>query len=329
MKRRFNVVTIGGGTGTFVVLSGLKKYPINLSAIVSMMDSGGSAGRLRDQLGVLPPGDLRQALIALSQSEEIWRDLFTYRFEKGDLKGHTFGNIFLSSLEMISGSLDKSIDLASHILDTVGEVVPVTFTKCTLCARYKDGKELKGESLIDIALKKRPRITYMCLEPEAKPNPNALDKIKKADFIILGPGDLYTSTIPNLLVDGVAEEIRKSKAKKIYVSNLMTKLGETDDYKVSDHVEELKNYLGGDVDYIVVNTKSPQKDILDWYYKAGDVVQVRDDLPKKEYKGAKVVRFDVLSKTRYEQSLSDRIKRSLIRHDSDKLAKVLYKIMTM
>ena len=146
MKTKPSVVTIGGGTGSFVVLSGLKDYPIELSAIITMMDSGGSTGKLRDQLGVLPPGDLRQALVALSEAPDIWRQLFTYRFENGDLKGHNFGNIFISAIEKIANSNQEAIDRASDILQTNGSVIPITFDKCCLCAEYKDGSVVEGES---------------------------------------------------------------------------------------------------------------------------------------------------------------------------------------
>ncbi|HSX39349.1 MAG TPA: gluconeogenesis factor YvcK family protein [Candidatus Saccharimonadales bacterium] len=318
------VVVIGGGTGTFVVLSGLKNYPVDLTAIVTMMDSGGSTGRLRDQLGVLPPGDLRQALVALSSSDKIWRDLFAYRFDAGDLNGHNFGNIFLSALEKITGSINTGLNLAEQILDTRGSVIPVTLDKSHLCVRLKNGNIIEGETFIDEVHVKRVPIENCFLKPQALPNPTALKAIEQADFIIFGPGDLYTSIIPNFLVTGIAATIKLSKAKKIFVSNLMTKFGQTDHYKISTHLAEIHKYLGANVvDLVMVNSAKPNKQLVDWYKKSGDVSMVTDDLPKNS---KKVIRGDFLSETKYEQSLADRLKRSLIRHDSEKLAKALVDI---
>ena len=322
-KKNPNVVVIGGGTGTFVVLSGLKNYPVNLSAIVTMMDSGGSTGRLRDQLGVLPPGDLRQALVALSESEEIWRSLFTYRFDCGDLDGHSFGNIFLSALEKITSSNQTAISLATEVLKAKGKVFPVTLTHSTLCARFDDNTTIEGESFIDTSGKKGARIRYMYLQPDAEINPQVCDVLKKADFIIFGPGDLYTSVIPNLLVTGVTQAISNSKAKKVFVVNLMTKLGQTDDFKASDFVNEIQKYIGCKMNFIIINSQDPPGELLGWYERSGDACKVEDDIEQKSYPRAKIIREDVLSKAHYEQSLSDRIKRSLIRHDPAKLSKVL------
>ncbi|HSX39663.1 MAG TPA: gluconeogenesis factor YvcK family protein [Candidatus Saccharimonadales bacterium] len=323
-NKRPKVVVIGGGTGTFVVLSGLKNYPVDLTAIVTMMDSGGSTGRLRDQLGVLPPGDLRQALVALSSSDKIWRDLFSYRFDAGDLDGHNFGNIFLSALEKASGSIVTGIDLAEKILETRGNVVPVTLDKVHRCVRLKNKKIIEGETFIDEVHVKRSPIEHCYLKPQALPNPEALRAIEEADFIIIGPGDLYTSIIPNLLVTGIAATLKLSKGKKIYVSNLMTKFGQTDGYKVSNHLAKIDQYIGKKViDYVFINSAQPDRQILKWYESAGDVVVVKDDMHKSS---TRIVRGDFLNNTKYEQSLSDRLKRSLIRHDSEKLAKALVDI---
>ena len=322
------VVVIGGGTGTFIVLSGLKHYPVQLSAIVTMMDSGGSTGRLHDQLGVLPPGDLRQALVALSESELIWRKLFTYRFDSGDLVGHTFGNIFLSALEKITGSTERAINLATTILNTKGDVIPVTLETATLCAKYIDGSSLIGEALIDAADVARPAINYVYLEPNVAINPKAKSKIEKADYIVFSPGDLYTSIVPNLLVDGALDAIKNSKAKKIFFVNMMSKLGQTEGFKASDFVREIGKYLG-DVgfDYFLVNNKAPDKKLLEWYKKTAEAGIVKDDLVQKKYPNTKIVRADMLSKAKYEQSLSDRVKRSLIRHSPEKVAKALMGII--
>ena len=199
------VTVIGGGTGTFVVLSGLKEYPFDLGVIVSMMDSGGSTGRLRDQLGVLPPGDLRQCLVALSEAPLLWRKLFLYRFESGDLANHNFGNIFLSALEKVTKSYDKVIETVSYVLKTKGKVIPVTFDKTHLCVTYESGKTIKGEGNIDEDNKEKSRIKKAYLDPLVQANPEALKRIKQSNFIIIGPGDLYTSIFPVLLTKGIKE----------------------------------------------------------------------------------------------------------------------------
>jgi uncharacterized cofD-like protein len=196
---------IGGGTGTFVVLSGLKNMHLDLGVIVTMMDSGGSTGRLRDQLGVLPPGDLRQCLVALSEAPELWRKLFLYRFEKGDFEGHNFGNIFLSALEKVSSDYNQVLETASYVLKTKGKVIPVTLDKAHLCAEYENGTVLKGEGLIDENNGETSRIRRAFLEPVPRVNPLAVDRIRESDYIVIGPGDLYTSIIPVLLVPGMKE----------------------------------------------------------------------------------------------------------------------------
>jgi uncharacterized cofD-like protein len=322
------VTIIGGGTGSYVILTALKDVEgMELNSVVTMTDSGGSTGRLRDQLGVLPPGDLRQALVALSESPEIWRKIFAYRFDAGDLEGHNFGNIFLSVIERITGSLESAIEEASHILNVKGKVVPVTYSDCTLCAEYEDGSVIEGEDKIDNSLTKRPRIKYMYLDPDAGINPGAEKIIKESDYIIFPPGDLYTSVIPNLLVNKVSKLLSKSKAKKVYFVNLMNKRGQTDDYKASDYVYELERYSGTFLDYVIINSITPTNELIKWYKRKDNVVPVEDDLDEKYVTEAKVVRRDLLSKTKYEQNLADRVKRSFIRHDPEKIKKVLIKII--
>lgn len=262
---------IGGGTGTFAVLSALKDCPLNLTAIVSMADDGGSTGALRDQYGVLPPGDIRRALVALSQESQTLRDLFNYRFGNGDLSGHSFGNIFLSALEKLSGNFALAVKEASRVLNLKGSVLPVTLNNVRLYARLADGEVLKGETNIDIPRAGpyvRARISKVWLNPHAKINPEARSAILSADLIVVGPGDLYTSLIPNLLVRGVPEAIKKSCAKKVFVCNLMTKYGETHGFRAEDFVAEIEKYLGRDVlDYAVFNSKKPRAKTLTRYKK--------------------------------------------------------------
>ncbi len=254
-----SIIVIGGGAGNFVVLSALRHYPVKLSSIVSMADSGGSTGKLRDQYGVLPPGDIRCSLVALSDAGRTLRDLFNYRFTTGDLKEHSFGNIFLSTLEKITGSFDGAVAEASRILNIKGSVIPVTLDNVHLCARLTSGLVVKGEANIDIP-RHNPEIPIadVWLSPQARINPKARKAILSADMIIIGPGDIYTSLIPNLLVRGVVRAIKKSRAKKVYVCNLMTKFGETHGFKARDFVGAIEGHLGKRVlDYAIFNNKKP------------------------------------------------------------------------
>ena len=218
MKNK-NVVTIGGGTGSFALLSGLKKYPVNISAIVSMADNGGSTGILRDELGVLPPGDVRQCLVALSESSEVLRELMNYRFESGSLKGHSFGNIFLSALEKIKGKFSKGVGEISKILKVKGTVIPVTNDNVHLYIKLRNGKVLKGQEELDNNKEIRiVGIDKVFFKRQAKANLIAIKSIEEADYIIVGPGDFYGSIIPNFLVKGISEAISRSKAKVIFVA---------------------------------------------------------------------------------------------------------------
>lgn len=328
MKKTPRVVTIGGGTGSFSSLMGLKKYDLKLSAIVSMLDNGGSSGILRDELGVLPPGDVRQCLVALAESSKLLRDLFNYRFEDGGLKGHSFGNIFLSTLEKQSGSMKKAIEEAGKILRISGTVIPVTFTKSSqLCVDLEDGTKIVGETHIDVVEKKQKRspILKVYLESEAIINDDAREAIGKADVILIGPGDLYTSLIPNILVTGVPEAIKKSNAKKIFVMNLMTKYGHTSGYGARRHLEEIEKHLGrGIIDYILINSKTPKKAILSWYDEYEEY-PVEDDL--NEDNSFKVIRADLIKDVVITESASDALRRSIIRHDSKKLASEVVKLI--
>ena len=252
-----NIVIIGGGTGNFTVLSGLKKYPVNLTAIVSMVDDGGSTGRLRDELGVLPPGDVRQCLVSLSASDSLMRELMNYRFESGKLKGHSFGNLFLSALEKTTGSFDRAVERASDILRTRGRVVPATLDKVTLIAKI-GRRTVRGEQNIREARMNgfTPRLS---LSPRARANPKALASIRAADAIVIAPGSFYTSLVPDLLVRGIPEAIAKSRAKKIFVCNLMTYAEHTKDFTVADYVEIIEKYLKSPVDVVIYNDKLPHR----------------------------------------------------------------------
>lgn len=264
-----NVVVIGGGTGSFAVLSALRRFSIHLTSIVSMADDGGSTGRLRDQYGVLPPGDVRRALVALSDAPQTLRDLFNYRFLSGDLRGHNFGNIFLAVMEKMTGNFADAVKTASQILNIKGRVIPVTLNNTTLYARLASGAVIRGESNIDIP-KHDPEIPIekVWLDPPAGINPKAKKAILSADMLVIGPGDLFTSIIPNLLVGGVAAAIKKSKARKVYICNLMTKFGETHGFKAHDFVSTIEKYLGNKIlDYAIFNNQKPAPMILKRYLK--------------------------------------------------------------
>lgn len=332
MKRK-NIVTIGGGTGSFVLLSGLKKYPVNLSAIVSMADDGGSTGVLRDELGVLPPGDVRQCLVALSDSSEILRSLMNYRFEQGGLRGHSFGNLFLSSLEKLNGSFSKGVEEAIKILNVKGEVIPVTDQDMRLFIKLRNGKIIKGENELDHNIEiKKIGIEKIYLKPEVRACNKAIEKIKNADCIVIGPGDLYGGIIPNLLVKNISQAIQKTKAKVIYNCNLTNKKGQTEGFDLDKYASCINGYLGrGRIDYVTFNTEKPNAKLIEKYEKReGKEMMVRFNKNKKDHGNYKVIEADLLDKRPVKYSKSDKISqtRSLIRHDSDKLARTIMGIVS-
>lgn len=304
------IVTIGGGTGTYQMLSGLKGFDI--TAIVSMVDSGGSSGVLRDEYGVLPPGDIRKSIIALSQSPLLMKEIFSYRFARGGLKGHNLGNLIITALADITGSPGAAIREAGNILNIKGRVLPVTVDDAHLCAELEDSTIICGETHIDVP-EHDPNIAIrkVFLEPQARIYCDCKDALMGANLIIIGPGDLYTSIIPNLLVEGIVRAIDKSKAKKIYFCNIMTKHGETTGFKASDFVLEIEKYLGKDVlDYIVVNSKKPSKDILE-KYKKQNAEFVEDDTNRMQT--MRGIGVDLLNES------------DILRHDPKKLEKFLSK----
>lgn len=259
-------MVIGGGSGSYLVLKGLKDYPLQIYSIVSMFDSGGSTGKLRDQLGVLPPGDVRRCLIALADDdhENILRELFLFRFE-GGVEDHSLGNLILTAAEQNYGNIAEGIKKLSKVLNLKGKVLPVSLDNAHLCAELDDGTIIKGETNIDVPEGDRARISKVFLEPNAKVNPEAAEAIREADLIVIGPGDLYTSLIPNLLVNGIQEALAESKARVAYVCNLMTKKGETDGFRVSDFVNEIENYLPKPVDHIICNENHISRMTLERY----------------------------------------------------------------
>lgn len=315
------VVVMGGGTGSFTVLRGLKKYPLELSAIVSMADDGGSTGILRDELGVLPPGDVRQCLVALSDSSRLMRSVMNYRFENGGLGGHSLGNLLLSALEKVTGSFEQAVEEMGRILYIKGKVIPVTTHQTRLKMILNNRKLLEGEKEIYLSHEIDKGYAKIYLEPFPKPNPHALAEIKNADLIVMGPGGLHTSIIPNLLVEGVGAAICKSHAKKMLITNLMNRKGQTTGYKVSDYLGEVVKYLGKDVfDYLLVNSQMPDAALIERYAEEGELVT-------NDLKDDRVISAPLLGDLSESRSGDTLIKRSLIRHHSKQVTKEIMKIV--
>lgn len=327
MKKK-RIVTIGGGTGSFTLLTGLKKYPVDLSAIVSMADDGGSTGVLRDELGVLPPGDVRQCLVALSQSSEKMRELMNYRFSEGGLSGHSFGNLLLSALEKINGSFGKGIEEAMKILNVSGEVIPVTDHDAKLRLRLGNGSILEGEDAINHGDIQTAGMKKLWYGSKVGAYAKAIDRVQRADAIIIGPGNHYCSILPNFVVDSFAKAVLESSAKVVYVCNLTNKKGHTIGWTLDDYVASLEKYIGkGRVDFVVVNTKMPKKELIQKYERTeGAGTLVRFDAEKENtertYKMALArVISDIVPKAQPGDTIA--ALRAFIRHDSDRLAKAI------
>ncbi|AEH50480.1 gluconeogenesis factor YvcK family protein [Pseudothermotoga thermarum] len=262
------VVAIGGGTGLSVLLRGLKKYDLDISALVAVTDEGGSSGRLRFELEIPPPGDVRNNIIALANDEDLMSQIFAYRFvDNGSLHQHTVGNIIIAALTKMKGSFNEAVKLTCRILAIKGKVIPICDDLIRLVAKYDDGSQVVGETNIT---RKKGRIISIQLDKPAKASEEALIELSNADLIVLGPGSLYTSVITNLLVEGVKETIALNKrAVKIYVANIMTQPGETHGYTVEDHVAEVERYLEKPLDFVIVNNGQPPAEVLESYLKEG------------------------------------------------------------
>lgn len=307
-RKKEKIVVIGGGTGSYNVLCGLKKYPVDLTAVVTMMDSGGSTGRLRDEFGFLPPGDVRRCLVALSSDTGLLRKLFEYRFDRGSgLSGHSFGNLFLTVLRDLTGGDAAAVREAAKILNVRGQVLPVTLNNCQLGVVLENGQTVVGETNISIPRHDpRLRIRSLFVVPRARINKEAEAAILEADKIVIGPGDLYTSILPNIAVSGVKAALRKTRARVIYVCNIMTKAGETLGFTAVDFVRELEHYLGrGIVRDIVCNDQKPPARLLKRY------AAERAEFVEPDLEESRVRRAALLGG------------RDLARHDSDRLARVL------
>lgn len=315
-RKELKIVAIGGGHGLSTMLRGLKRYTKDITAIVTVADDGGGSGMLREDLGILPPGDIRNCILALANTEPTMEQLLNYRFTEGSLAGQSFGNLFLAAMDGISGSFDEAVHRMGEVLAITGRVLPVTNQSVHLEAEFVNGSRVLGESKIFYAKKRNDcRIRQVRLVPEhPKPLPESIEAIAQADLILLGPGSLYTSIIPNLLVDGVAEAIAKSRALKILVMNIMTQDGESDGYTGADHVRALLHHgAPGIIDVCIANNAVIGEAILAPYRQEG-VEQLRLEREEIEAMGIQVEEYPMATGERY------------IRHDTYALASAIMEV---
>jgi uncharacterized cofD-like protein len=316
LKRGPRIVVVGGGTGLPNALTSLKHYTSNLTAVVTVADDGGSSGRLRKDFGTPPPGDIRNCIVALSDQETLLKQLFQYRFKgHGDLKGHSFGNLFITVMREITGDFGKAVEESSRVLSTRGTVMPVTFESMTLQARLKNGKIIMGESKIPLG--RSPIEQVMLKEKKIRPNKEVLKAILEADAVVLGPGSLYTSILPNLLIGEVAETIALSRAIKIYVCNVMTQPGETDFYSVSDHLKAILKHTGPNfVHYVIANKEKVPSRLLEKYAVLKQEPVVVDEAAVEEL-GVQLVKANLLHQEDY------------VRHSPEKLGKTIIRLLVI
>jgi uncharacterized cofD-like protein len=312
------IVVIGGGTGLSIILRGIKRITDNLTAIVTVADDGGGSGKLREDLGMLPPGDIRSCILAMADEEGMMLELLKYRFTEGMLEGQNFGNLLIAALNGICGNFEDAVAKTSEILRVKGQVVPVTGSDIRLCAILENGNVVHGESKIQPeVIRQESPISKVFLTPE---NPEAsrmaLEAIQKADIILMGPGSLFTSIIPNLMVNGIVDEIRASMGRKILICNMMTQPGETDHYTVWDHVSKVEEYLGENIiEYVIANNKTIEAEALKPYNEDGaeQILPAESDRRMLRESGISLI----------ENNFAE-IKKGYIRHDADRIASVVY-----
>lgn len=308
------IVAIGGGTGLSTMLRGLKYYTSNITAIVTVADDGGGSGDLREDLGMLPPGDIRNCILALADTEPLMEELLQYRFKDGRLKNQSFGNLFLAAMDGISGNFEEAVHKMSSVLAVTGKVMPVTLDNMILKAKLKNGVIVEGESNIpEEAIRCNSCIDKVFIEPKnARALKEAVEAIIEADAIILGPGSLYTSVIPNLLVEDITNALKQTQAVKLYVSNIMTQPGETDGFAVEDHIKSIIKHAGsGVIDYVVINVGKIDEE-LEGKYKEEEAHLVTIDKEEVRNLNVNIIEGDFI-----------KIKNGLIRHNSEKLASIL------
>ncbi|MFA7074618.1 MAG: gluconeogenesis factor YvcK family protein [Endomicrobiaceae bacterium] len=311
-NKRYKIVAVGGGTGLSTLLRGLKRYDLDITAVVAVSDDGGSSGRLRDELGVLPPGDIRNCLVSLSEEESLMTKLFQYRFpKKGTLYNHSFGNLFLTALSSVSGGFDKAVSNASDVLAIKGKVLPVSLDNVKLNATLINGKHVKGESKIS---KSKSAISQVEICPKnAKVSKDVISSILNADCVVIGPGSLYTSVIVNLLFDGFTAALKKTKALKVYICNIMTQVGETTGFSLSDHIKAIeKHSYAGVLDIALVNNGKIAVPVVKRYAKECSVpVQI----DRKSYNNIQIIKKNFVSKNQYAH------------HDFAKLAETIFQLV--
>ena len=316
-----NIAVIGGGTGLSTMLRGLKTHCCNITTIVTVADDGGGSGVLREDLGMLPPGDVRNCILALSNTEPILGELLNYRFKDGRLKGQNFGNLFLAAMNGISINFQDAVQNMSSVLSVAGKVLPVTLDSVELEAELENGVVVRGESNIPKeAISQGSAIKDLRIIPkEAEAVEDAILAIREADAIVLGPGSLYTSIIPNLLVEEIGKEVQKSKAKKIYVCNVMTQPGETTNFNVSDHIKEIYKYCGeNSIDYVIANVGKIDDVLIKRYYNEKNSKLVALDREEVEALNVKIIEGDLVN-----------VRYNYIRHDANNLSELIMKTIEL
>lgn len=316
MQKKPNVACLGGGNAMpKAVLAGLKKHPVKISAVCAMLDTGGSSGRLRKDYGIVAPGDIRRALIALADTSPVMEELFNYRFETGELSGHSFANLLITALELSTNNYQRTLREIKKILHIKHEVLPITLDKSELCAVLENNKVIKGEANIDWPKHDgNLKIKQVYLEPKARAYTPSLKSLQEADLIVIGPGDLYSSLAQILLVDGAAQAILKSQAKKVYLCNLMTKFGETNNFSVLDFTKEIEKLLNGSLDFVVYNNFMPDDIRIEKHKK------VRPELlemvkMEKGFSGDKFIGKNLI------------LDKEQIEHDSEKVSEILLSLI--
>lgn len=315
MQKR--IACLGGGNAMpKAVLAGLKKYPVKLSVICAMLDSGGSAGRLRQDYNIVSPGDIRKAFIALANTSPAIENLFNYRFQAGELKGHNFANLFITALELTTKDYDRTVGEMKKVLNMPHQVLPVTLDNSNINAVLANGRIISGETNIDVPKHNgNLGIKRVFLKPKARAYPKAIEAIEEANLIVIGPGDLYSSLAQILLTEGIPETIKRSKAKTVYICNLMTKYGETNNFTVLDFVKELEKYLNGEVDYVIYNTKKPSaKRLVDCKKEHPELLKLVK-LDRDLFKNKKFIGENLINSS------------GAMIHDPDKVAKILLKLL--
>lgn len=324
------VVVIGGGTGSFTLLSSLKHATPNLTAVVNMVDDGGSTGKLRDEMGVLPPGDVRQCLVALSDAPEYVRELFNFRFGEGDLAGHNFGNLFLAALEQMNDSFADSVELASKILNVQGTVIPVTLED-TKVEMDLNGEHISGQVNIEVNTFDGSERPLMMLTPDAKLNPAADEAIRNADIVVIAPGNVYSSLVPALLTKGMAEALAETSAHVVMVANLVNKKYQTNGFSVADYLEVIGEYIEGveHIDTLIYNSEAPPEGLFEKYANQGEL-PVPVDPERLATFGVKLLAAQLISDAPIERAANDQLmvaERSYIRHDTDVLTDLIMGVL--